>query len=170
MRADEPATLRLLTSCREITDRLLARYRGRIANTAGDSVLAEFASAVDALQCGLEIQDRLAVLNEEVPDDRRVRLRIGLHVGEVMVRNGDLLGDSVNVAARLQALAPPSTICLSETAHHFTSRSANVPFEDLGLQLVKNLDAPVRAYLARPAFRARAEGTLGRGASGAPLL
>ena len=158
MRADEAATLRLLGSCREITDRLIATYAGRIANTAGDSILAEFPSAMDGLQCALEIQDRVAALNDEVPEERRVTFRTGLHVGEVTVRNGDLFGDSVNVAARLQALAPPGTVCLSETAHQFTSASANVSFEDLGLQLVKNLEAPVRAYSARSASRVRAEG------------
>src|SRR3954464_6813277 len=106
MRADERATLRLLTSHREMTDREIAQHGGRIANTAGDSILAEFPNAVDAVQCALTIQDRVADVNEAVPQDRRVTFRIGVHVGEAMVRNGDLFGDGVNVAARLESLAP----------------------------------------------------------------
>ena len=150
MNADEAATLRLLTSCRDITDRLIAQHGGRIANTAGDSVLAEFPSAVDALQCALGIQERIAVANEEVPEDRRVKFRIGLHVGEVMVKRGDLFGDGVNIAARMQGLAEPGSVCLSETAHHFVFRAVPVVFHDLGPQAVKNLDLPIRAYLTHP--------------------
>ena len=97
MNIDEGATMRLLTSYRDITGRLITGHGGRIANTAGDSILAEFPSAVDALQCSLGIQERIAAANEEVPENRRVRFRIGLHVGEVMVRNGDLFGDGVNI-------------------------------------------------------------------------
>ncbi len=150
MSADEAATLRLLASYREVTDRLIAQHGGRIANTAGDSILAEFPSAVDALQCALGIQDRLMALSEQVPEERRIRFRIGLHVGEVTVRGRDLLGDGVNIAARLQALAAPGSVCLSDTAHQFTHRAVPLPFEDLGPQRVKNLDAPVRAYLVQP--------------------
>ena len=150
MNADEAATLRLLTSHRDITDRLIAQHGGRIANTAGDSILAEFPSAVDALQCALGIQERIAGANEEVPEDRRIRFRIGLHVGEVMVRKGDLFGDGVNIAARMQGLAVPGSVCLSEATHHFVFRALPVVLDDLGPQLVKNLDVPIRAYLAHP--------------------
>ena len=148
MNSDEAATLRLLTSHRATTDRLIASYRGRIANTAGDSILAEFPSAVDALRCSLDVQDRLAGLNEQVPEERRVQFRIGLHVGEIMVRAGDLFGDGVNIAARMQALAPPGTVCLSETAFQFAHRSVDCHFAELGPQVVKNIELPVTAYLA----------------------
>jgi class 3 adenylate cyclase/DNA-binding MarR family transcriptional regulator len=151
MNADEAGTLRLLSSHREMTDRLIAQHGGRIANTAGDSILAEFPSAVDALQCALGIQERIAAVHEEVPEERRVSFRIGLHVGEVIVRNGDLFGDGVNVAARMQGLAEPGTVCLSGLAHEYTHRVLPIVFEDLGPQSVKNLDAPIRAFLARPA-------------------
>ena len=151
MNADESGTLRLLSSHREVTDRLIAQHGGRIANTAGDSILAEFPSAVDALQCALGIQERIAAVHEEVPEERRVAFRIGLHVGEAMVREGDLFGDGVNVAARMQGLAEPGTVCLSASAHEYVHRVLPVTFEDLGPQSVKNLDTPVRAYLARPA-------------------
>jgi adenylate cyclase len=150
MNADEAGTMRLLTSHRDITDRLIAQHGGRIANTAGDSILAEFPSAVDALQCSLGILERVAAVNQEIPEERRVSFRIGLHAGEVMVRDGDLYGDGVNVAARMQGLAQPGSVCLSEAAHQFVHRVLPVTFEDLGPQLVKNLDAPIRAYSARP--------------------
>src|SRR5215207_1693905 len=140
MNADEAATLRLLTVRREITDRQIAQHGGRIANTAGDSIVAEFPSAVDALQCALGIQERIAEANEEVPEDRRVRFRIGLHVGEVVVRKGDIFGDGVNIAARMQGLAVPGSVCLSEATHHFVFRAVPVALNDLGPQMVKNVD------------------------------
>src|SRR5215204_1895945 len=102
MNQDEVGTLRTLTAHREIMDGLIADHGGRIANTAGDSVLAEFLSVVDAVQCAVAIQERLTQTNAEVPEDRALQLRIGVHVGDVMVRGGDLLGDGVNVAARVQ--------------------------------------------------------------------
>jgi adenylate cyclase len=150
MNMDERGTLRLLTSHREITDREIEQHGGRIANTAGDSILAEFPSAVDAVQCAIAIQERIAAVNEAVPEERRVTFRIGVHVGEAMVRGGDLFGDGVNIAARLQALAPPGSVCLSGTAHDYVHRVLPLAFEDLGPQAVKNLDAPVRAYLTYP--------------------
>ena len=150
MNADEAGTLRLLSSHREITDRLIAQYGGRIANTAGDSILAEFPSAVDALQCALGIQERIAAVNEEVPEKRRVIFRIGLHVGEAMVRGGDLFGDGVNAAARMQALAEPGSVCVSASAHEYVHRVLPLTFQDLGSQWVKNFDTPMRAFLVRP--------------------
>ena len=152
MSMDERGTLRLLTSHREIADREIERHGGRIANTAGDSILAEFPNALDAVQCAIAVQERIATVNEAVPADRRVTFRIGVHVGEAMVRAGDLFGDGVNIAARLQALAPPGMVCLSATAHDYVHRMLPLAFEDLGQQAVKNLDAPVRAYLARPSL------------------
>jgi adenylate cyclase len=149
MNTDERGTLRLLTSHREITDREIERQGGRIANTAGDSILAEFPSAVDAVQCAITIQERVAAVNEAVPDERRVMFRIGVHVGEAMVRDGDLFGDDVNVAARLEGLAQPGSVCVSGATYDYVHRVLPLVFEDLGLQAVKNLD-PIRAYLTRP--------------------
>src|SRR5688572_31268202 len=105
MNRDELGTLRMLTAHREIMDRLIAEHGGRIANTAGDSVLAEFPSAVDAVQCAVAVQERLGDVNATTPEDRRLRFRIGIHLGDVAVRAGDLLGDGVNIAARLEGLA-----------------------------------------------------------------
>lgn len=150
MNSDEVGTLRLLTAHREMTDRLIPLHGGRIANTAGDSILAEFPSAVDALQCALGIHERIAAMHEEVPEEQRVSFRIGVHVGEAMVRDGDLFGDGVNIAARMQSLAQPATVCLSATAYEYVHKVLPLVFEDLGPQPVKNIDAPVRAYLVRP--------------------
>ena len=157
MNQDEAATLRLLTSYRTITDRLIGQHRGRIANTAGDSILAEFPTATDALRCALAVQDRLAAMNEDVGDGRKLTFRIGIHVGEVTVRDGDLFGDGVNIAARLQALALPGAICLSDTATQFAQPADTIVFEDMGPQTFKNIDRPVRAYLIRPEGNSRNE-------------
>ena len=99
---DEAGTLRALAAAREVMDRLIRDHGGRIANTAGDSVLAEFPSAVDAVQCAVAVQEKLAEASAGEPEDRRLQFRIGVHVGDVVVRAGDLLGDGVNVAARLR--------------------------------------------------------------------
>ena len=161
MGLDEVGTLRLLTGHREIMDDLIAEHGGRIANTAGDSVLAEFPSAVDAVQCAVEAQDRLAEANERLPADSRLEFRIGVHVGDVVVRGGDLFGDGVNIAARLQGLAAPGGVCISGTVHEHVRKLPTLRFSDLGPQAVKNIDDPVRAYLlaARGATEVAGGGT-----------
>src|SRR5437762_9078493 len=107
MGTDEVGTLKGLTERRTILDKLIGEHRGRIANTAGDSVLAEFGSAVDAVQCAVDAQAALAEVNSSLPADKRINFRIGIHVVDVMERAGDLFGDGVNIAARLQTLAQP---------------------------------------------------------------
>ncbi|WP_046867630.1 tetratricopeptide repeat protein [Microvirga massiliensis] len=147
MAQDEVGTLRSLTACREIMDRLITEHGGRIANTAGDSVLAEFPSAVDAVQCAVAVQDRLA----SDPTAPRLQFRIGVHVGDVMIRSSDLLGDGVNIAARLQGLAEPGGICISGATHDYVRKALSLSFTDLGLQAVKNIEEPIRAYAWRAA-------------------
>src|SRR5829696_3345130 len=110
MHEDEVGTLRTLTAHRNVMDGLISEYGGRIANTAGDSVLAEFPSAVDAVQCAVEVHKALADLGDN--PERAIRFRIGIHVGDVVVRGSDLLGDGINNAARLEGLAPPGGVCL----------------------------------------------------------
>jgi adenylate cyclase len=149
MGADEVGTLRGLTERRAILDRLIGDHGGRIANTAGDSVLAEFASAVEAVQCAVEAQAALAEANSSLPADKRINFRIGIHVGDVMVRAGDLFGDGVNIAARLQALAQPGGVCVSGTTYEQVRKVLPVAFTDIGLQHVKNIEDPIRAYAAR---------------------
>jgi adenylate cyclase len=146
MEQDEVGTLSALTAHREIMDRLIAEYGGRIANTAGDSVLAEFPSAVEAIRCATQVQDALALVNQHRPEVERLRFRIGVHVGDVMVRGGDLLGEGVNIAARLESIAEPGGICLSETAYGYVRKVVPVGFTDLGPPRIKNIEEPVRVY------------------------
>jgi adenylate cyclase len=150
MNVDETSALRLLTAHRSLTDRLISEYSGRIANTAGDGIVAEFPSAADAVQCALAIQEKLAAANEQIPEDRRMHFRIGIHVGEVTVNNGDIFGDDVNISARMQSLAPPGTVCVSGTAYEYLRSTLSAPVDDLGLQKVKNIPTPIGAYLLRP--------------------
>ncbi|MGF9759369.1 adenylate/guanylate cyclase domain-containing protein [Microvirga sp. 0TCS3.31] len=149
MSQNEGGTLQSMISHREIMDRLMAEHGGRIANTAGDSVLAEFPSAVDAVQCAVGVQAALAQANQGIPDDRRVQFRIGVHVGDVMIRGGDLLGDSVNIAARLESLAEPGSVYISAAAHTYVRRVPSISFDDLGPQEVKNIDEPVHVFRVR---------------------
>jgi adenylate cyclase len=146
MEADEVETLQALTQRRAILDGLISERRGRIANTAGDSVLAEFGSAVDAVQCAVEAQAALAEANAGLLLDRHINFRIGVHVGDVMVQGGDLFGDGVNIAARLQTLASAGGTCISGAAHDQVRKILPFAFADLGAQQVKNIEEPVRAF------------------------
>jgi adenylate cyclase len=146
MGADEVGTLKGLTERRAILDRLIGEHRGRIANTAGDSVLAEFGSAVEAVQCAVEAQAALAEANSSLAPDRRIHFRIGIHIGDVMVRGGDLFGDGVNIAARLQSIAKPGGICISGATYDQVHKVLPITFADLGAQQVKNIQEPIRAY------------------------
>jgi adenylate cyclase len=146
MGADEVGTLKGLTERRAILDRFIGEHRGRIANTAGDSVLAEFGSAVDAVQCAVDAQTALAEANSSHAPDRRISFRIGVHIGDVMVRAGDLFGDGVNIAARLQTLANPGAVCISGATHDQVRKVLPMTFVDLGVHQVKNIQEPIRAY------------------------
>ena len=128
------ATLKGLTERRAILDRFIGEHRGRIANTAGDSVLAEFGSAVDAVQCAVDAQVALAEANSSVPQNRRINFRIGVHIGDVMVRAGDLFGDGVNIAARLQTLARAGGLCVSGVTYDQVRKILPMTFTDLGAQ------------------------------------
>jgi adenylate cyclase len=150
MGADEVGTLRELTTRRIILDDLIASHRGRIANTAGDSALAAFDSAVDAVQCAVDAQAALAKANAGLSPERHINFRIGIHVGDVMVKGGDLFGDSVNIAARLQALASAGANCISGVAYDQVRKILPLVFTDLGSQQVKNIEEPVRVYSVTP--------------------
>ena len=170
MAADEDATLRALRSHREVIDRLIARHDGRIFNTGGDSVLAEFGSAVEAVRCAISMQDELRVRNAELIPDRRLLLRIGINVGDVFVEGDDLLGDGVNIAARLEGLAPAGGICISGSTFEQVKNKLSVGFEDLGPQQVKNIPEPVSAFsiTAAPVVVAAAGAEAGAAAAGPP--
>jgi class 3 adenylate cyclase len=146
MGADETGTLASLSAHREVIDELIRQRNGRIASTAGDSVLAEFPSVMEAVQCGVEIQQAMTARNAEVPEDRKMLLRIGINVGDVMVKDEDIFGDGVNVAARLQALAVPGGICISRAVRDQLRDKSPFVFEDQGEQAVKNIARPVRVF------------------------
>src|SRR6516165_3964416 len=146
MGADEVGTLKGLTERRAILDGIIGEHGGRIANTAGDSVLAEFGSAADAVQCAVEAQTALAEANSSQAPDLRICFRIGIHIGDVMVRAGDLFGDGVNIAARLQSIAKPGGVCISGATYDQVRKVLPVTFVDLGAQQVKNIQEPIRTY------------------------
>src|SRR5262245_27121623 len=146
MGADEVGTLKGLTERRAILDRIITENGGRIANTAGDSVLAEFGSAVDAVQCAVDAQAALAEANTGAAPDKHINFRIGIHIGDVMIRAGDLFGDGVNIAARLQSIAKPGGVCISGATYDQVRKVLPMTFVDLGVQQVKNIREPIRAY------------------------
>jgi TolB-like protein/class 3 adenylate cyclase/Tfp pilus assembly protein PilF len=146
MRSDEEATLKTLGEYRDIIDALIARHEGRVFSTGGDSVLAEFGSAVEAVRCAISCQEEIASRNAELTDNRKLMFRIGINVGDVMVRDDDLFGDGVNVAARLEGLAQPGGICVSSSLFEQVKHKLSLGFEDLGPQEVKNIIEPISAY------------------------
>jgi len=145
---DEEGTLAALkASHREVIDPKVAEHRGRIVNSPGDSVLVEFASAVDATHCAVEIQKEMAERNSVIPEDRRVEFRIGINVGDVIVDGkGDIYGDGVNIAARVESLARPGAICLSDEAYKQIKGKVAIDVSDMGEQQLKNILQPVRIY------------------------
>jgi hypothetical protein len=151
MERDEAATLATLSSHRLIIDDLIASHNGRITGTAGDSVLAEFQSVVDALDCAIKMQDAIGVASQNQPPEHRLLFRIGINVGDVMVKDGDIFGDGVNIASRLEALAEPGGICVSRGVHDHVRKMAQYVFQDLGEQSVKNIAQPIRAFRVRSA-------------------
>jgi TolB-like protein/class 3 adenylate cyclase len=150
MRADEEATLKSLGEYRDVVDGLIARHDGRVFSTGGDSVLAEFGSAVEAVRCAISCQEEISSRNAEFADDRKLIFRIGVNVGDVMIRDGDLFGDGVNVAARLEGLSEPGGVCISGSVFEQIKHKLSLGFEDMGPQEVKNIAEPVSAYRLVP--------------------
>ncbi len=146
MHANEEGTLSTLTSHRKIIDDLIETARGHIAGTAGDSVLAEFASVADAVGCAVAIQQKLASANQPLSEAEKMQFRIGINVGDVMVKDGDIFGDGVNIAARLEAMAPAGGICVTRGVRDQLRDRTAFKFEDLGEQAVKNIARPVRVF------------------------
>ncbi len=149
MGKDEEATLATLKAYREVIDRLVERYEGRVFGSAGDSVIAEFASPVEAVRCAVAIQKELGSRNNQRTADERMYFRIGVNLGDVIVEHTNLYGDGVNVAARLEALSEPGGVCISRTVHELVRQKLQLAFDDLGDQSVKNIDRPVHAYRVR---------------------
>jgi len=146
MGADEEATLATLNAYREIIDRLVVDLHGRVFGSAGDSVIAEFASPVEAVRCAVDIQQEIEARNADLPEDRRMHFRIGVNLGDVMAQGDNLFGDGVNVAARLEGLAKAGGVCVSGTVFDHVRNKVGVEFEDLGERQVKNIPEPLRVY------------------------
>jgi TolB-like protein/class 3 adenylate cyclase len=146
MGLDEVGTARILREHRVVADALVAKHGGRIVKTTGDGVLIEFLSVVDAVECAVAVQAVLAERNDGVPQDRRMLFRIGINLGDVLIEGEDILGDGVNVAARLEGIAEPGGICVSSSAYDQVRGKVAVEFADLGEQSLKNIARPVRAY------------------------
>src|SRR5262249_29328788 len=151
MEADEEGTLaRLNAHRRDFLEPMVAQNRGRIVKRTGDGVLIEFISAVDAVRCAVEIQRGMGERNAGVPPKTRIELRIGVHVGDIMIEDSDIFGDGVNIAARLESIAQPGGICISDDAYRQVRGKIDVNFQDSGEQELKNIARPVRVYQLRP--------------------
>jgi class 3 adenylate cyclase len=151
MGADEEGThQRLKAHLRELVDPKIEEHHGRTVKNTGDGLLVEFASVVDAVRCAVEVQRGMIDREPDVPEHRRIRFRIGVNIGDVIVEQHDIFGDGVNVAARLEALAEPGGICVSRMVRDNVRDKLDYTFEDLGEQQVKNIARPVRAYALRP--------------------
>ncbi|PYN12085.1 MAG: adenylate/guanylate cyclase domain-containing protein, partial [Candidatus Rokuibacteriota bacterium] len=148
---DEVATVRAITEYRAVIASTVTGHGGRVVDAPGDNVLAEFSSVVDAVQCAVDIQRQLEARNAELPPSRRMRFRIGINLGDVIIEGERLYGDGVNIAARLEALAEPNGICISQTVYEQVRDKLPYPFEDLGHQNVKNIARPLHAFALRSA-------------------
>src|SRR5260370_28346695 len=155
--ADEGGTLKRLGAIRaELTDPKIAEHHGRIVKTMGDGLLVEFGSVVDALRCAAEMQASIADRNAAIAADNRIEFRIGVNVGDILVEEGDIFGDGVNVAARLESLAEPGRICVSAPVQEDAAGPLDLAFEDMGEQQLKNIARPVHVYRVRAAAVTRA--------------
>src|ERR671931_1370172 len=164
MGEDEVATIRTLTTYRELMATLIQQHRGRVVDSPGDNLLAEFASVVEAVQCAVAIQRELRVRNAALPPHRRMEFRIGINLGDVITDGERIYGDGVNIAARLEGLAEAGGLCVSETVYDQIKSKLALGYEDLGVQAVKNIAEPVRVYRVQlepgvtiPAVREQAE-------------
>jgi len=146
MSEDEEGTLRQLAAHRAVIDRIIEAHEGRIVGTQGDSVLAEFASPVEAVRCAVEIQEGVHTRNETLPEADRLHFRIGVNLGDVMIDGSDILGDGVNVAARLEGIADPGGICISSSVYDQIAGKLSLGFVDLGEKSLKNIARPIRVY------------------------
>ena len=146
MGEDEEWTVHTLNTYKEVMGGLIQQHRGRVVSTAGDSVLAEFASVVDAVQCGVEIQQVLRAKNAMLPENRKMEFRIGINLGDVIEEKDTIYGDGVNIAARLEGLAEAGGICISGSAYEQIENKLPLRYDYLGEHEVKNIAKPVRAY------------------------
>ena len=146
MAEDEERTLRVLTSRREVVDNIIKEYGGRIFNTAGDSVIAEFASPVKAAECAVQIQNKNSTINKDTDDHEKMNFRAGINMGDIMVTEDNLYGDAINIAARLESSAAPNGICISQNVFDMINLKIKVSYEDAGELELKNIGRPIRAF------------------------
>ena len=150
MGCDEEGTLGRIKSFRKaLLDPAIAEHRGRIVKTAGDGMLVEFASAVDAARCAVKVQRGMVEQNADIAQDARIEFRVGIHVGDVIIDENDIFGDGVNIAARLEGIAEPGGVCISDDVHRQVRGKVDVPFEDMGSQTLKNIAEPMRVWRMR---------------------
>src|SRR5882672_10126793 len=170
MGRDEEGTLAQLKSFRKaLVDPAIAEHRGRIVKTTGDGMLIEFASAVDAARCAVEIQRGMATQNTDVPQNQRIEFRIGIHLGDIIIDDNDIFGDDVNIAARLEGIGEPGGVCISDDAHRQIRGKVDITFEDIGQQNLKNITEPMRAWRVRIANEAGSAVQTGSSAVGQAL-
>src|SRR5665213_2545555 len=150
MGGDEEGTLAALKAIRKtLVDPAISEHRGRIVKTTGDGLLVEFASAVDAARCAVAVQHGVAQQNNDVPPQRRIEFRIGIHVGDIIIDDNDIFGDGVNIAARLEGIAEPGGVCISDDAQRQIRGKVDVAYDDMGPQTLKNIAEPMRAWRLR---------------------
>jgi TolB-like protein/class 3 adenylate cyclase/Flp pilus assembly protein TadD len=173
MGSDEEGTLTRLKAIRKaLVDPTIASHRGRIVKTTGDGMLVEFASAVDAARCSVEVQHAIAEQNADVSQDVRIEFRIGIHVGDIIIDGNDIFGDGVNIAARLEGIAEPGGVCVSDDAQRQIRGKVDLAFEDMGLQTLKNIAEPLRAWRVQLGGQGAAKaqpGSLGNQVPALPL-
>jgi class 3 adenylate cyclase len=143
---DEKATIQTLNSYRNSMTTIIEQHRGRVVDTTGDNLLAEFTSVVDAVTCSVEIQRKLDELNQELPSDRKMKFRIGINVGDVVEEDGRIYGDGVNIAARVEGMAEAGGICITGRAYDQVKNKLELGYEFIGEHSVKNIAEPVRVY------------------------
>src|ERR1700731_2940018 len=147
---DEEGTLAQLKALRKtLFDPKIAQHHGRVVKNTGDGALVEFASVVDALRCADEIQRGMAKQNVDVPQDKRIELRIGIHIGDIIIEENDIFGDGVNIAARLEGIAEPGGVCMSNDAYRQVRGKVEIVCDDMGPQLLKNIAEPMQAWRVR---------------------
>ena len=147
MGADEEGTLASLKAHRrELIDPKIAEHRGRVVRIMGDGILIEFPSVVDAVRCATEVQRAMAERNAEIPDEKRIEFRVGINLGDIIIDTDDIHGEGVNITARLESIAEPGGICISESSYQQVRDKIDIRFEDMGEQQLKNIARPVRVF------------------------
>jgi adenylate cyclase len=149
-RAEERTLAELKVLRKTLVDPSIASHRGRIVKTTGDGMLVEFASAVDAARCAVEVQRAMVEHNVDVHQELRIEFRIGIHIGDIIIDDNDMFGDRVNIAARLEGIAQPGGVCISDNAHRQIRGKAEIAFDDVGVQTLKNIAEPMRVWHVKP--------------------